>query len=133
MSSASFLPTIAAASGGSVDESQSRRLRRPGKPISPFAPPNSLASVKSRSCLWGIMVFYRTPLGTVAVLEADGRWTKSPAEIPDIARQVLDTRYRYRRGAVAYDRSLEDMWRRIADAVAAAERSQKVDRAEQFY
>ena len=35
-------------------------------------------------------------------------------------------RYRYRCGAVAYDRSLEDMWRRIADAVAAAERSQKV-------
>ena len=35
-------------------------------------------------------------------------------------------RYRYHCGAVAYDRSLEDMWRRIADAVAAVERSQKV-------
>lgn len=51
----------------------------------------------------------------------------------DISHHIWDTRYRYRRGAMAYDRSLEDMWRRIADATAAAEPSQKADWAERFY
>lgn len=41
----------------------------------------------------------------------------------DISRHIWDTKYRYRDGEVVHDRTIEDSWRRIAHALAAAERA----------
>lgn len=38
-----------------------------------------------------------------------------------LSRSVWETRYRFREGPGAHDRTLEDTWRRVAHAVAAAE------------
>lgn len=39
----------------------------------------------------------------------------------DIARHIWDTKYRFRRGEQAVDETIEDTWRRVAEAVAGVE------------
>jgi ribonucleoside-diphosphate reductase alpha chain len=50
----------------------------------------------------------------------------------EISRHVWDSRYRYREGDAARDRSIEDTWRRVAGALASVEREAELW-SERFY
>ena len=90
--SASFLSTIAAASAAVLMKSKSP-FEEDRKPIQPFCTPELIGFRQIPFVPMGHDGLLSDASRTVPVLEADGRWTKSPAEIPDIARQVWDMHY----------------------------------------
>ncbi len=51
----------------------------------------------------------------------------------DIARHIWETKYRYRHAQQIHDRTIEDTWRRIAEALAGAETKGQARWAERFY
>jgi ribonucleoside-diphosphate reductase alpha chain len=50
-----------------------------------------------------------------------------------VAEQIWDTKYRYRDGDAIHDQTIEDTWRRVADAVAGVEEHYQENWAELFY
>ena len=50
-----------------------------------------------------------------------------------VAEQIWDTKYRYRDGDTIHDQTIEDTWRRVANAVAGVEEHYQENWAELFY
>ena len=51
----------------------------------------------------------------------------------DIARHIWDAKYRYRDADRVYDQTIEDTWRRIAQALASVEASKQTQWTDRFY
>ena len=51
----------------------------------------------------------------------------------DIARHIWDAKYRYRDADRVYDQTIEDSWRRIAQALASVEASKQTQWTDRFY
>jgi ribonucleoside-diphosphate reductase alpha chain len=51
----------------------------------------------------------------------------------DIARHIWDAKYRYRDADRVYDQTIEDTWRRIAQALASVEASKQAQWTDRFY